>query len=321
MARRRTAPALALLIISFGLPKAAGAQPWCGTRAHHPRSYDHVVWIWMENHSFSQIIGSSSAPFINSVATGCGLATNYHNITHVSLPNYIGAVTGLPLSDPSHNDLQPFLVDCLGGPTGACLTGTKSLFTQVSSWKAYMESMTTNCQPTGFVGYATRHNPPPFLTELAATCATDDVPYTALQADLDGSTLPAFSFISPDTVDDMHDGGDPTAIQNGDAWLTTELPKILNSSTYQQGKTVVFVNFDEGENPVVGKDCATNTTDDDCHVATIVISPYTPPGTQSARLFNHYSLLRTTERLLGVPNSDLLGRARRARNMRHQFRL
>jgi len=321
MTARRSAVALAISIIAFCLPNAAGAQPWCGTRTHHPRSYDHVVWIWMENHSFSQIIGSSAAPFINSVAAGCGLATNYHNITHVSLPNYIGAVTGLPLSDPSHNDLQPFLLDCLGGPTGACLTGAKSLFTQVPSWKAYMESMTTNCQPTGIVGYATRHNPPPFLSELAATCATLDVPYTALQADLDGSTLPAFSFISPNTVNDMHDGSDPTAIQNGDTWLSTELPKILNSSTYQQGKTVVFVTFDEGENPVVGKDCATNTTDADCHVPTIVISPSTKPGTQSTRLFNHYSLLRTTERLLGVPNGNLLGGARRARNMRHQFRL
>jgi hypothetical protein len=51
------------------------------------------------------------------------------------------------------------------------------------------------------------------------------------------------------------------------------------------------------------------------------IGPYTKPGTQSTRLFNHYSLLRTTERLLGVPNRDVLGQARKARNMRHQFRL
>jgi len=321
MTALRSAVALVLVIGAFCCPPRAGAQPWCGTRTHHPRVYDHVVWIWMENHSYSQIIGASAAPFINSVAAGCGVATNYHNLTHVSLPNYIGAVTGLPLSDPSHNDLQPFLTDCLGGPTGACLTGATSLFSQVASWKAYMESMTTNCQSTGFVGYATRHNPPPFLTSLAATCSTFDVPYTALQADLDNSTLPAFSFISPNTINDMHDGSDPTAIQNGDTWLSTELPKILDSSTYQAGKTVVFVTFDEGENPVIGKDCAANTTDDDCHVPTLVISPYTRPGTQSTRLFSHYSLLRTTERLLGVPNRDVLGRARQARNMRHQFRL
>jgi hypothetical protein len=38
----------------------------------------------------------------------------------------------------------------------------------------------------------------------------------------------------------------------------------------------------------------------------VVISPYTTPGTQSAELFNHYSLLKTSEELLGLP---LLGHA------------
>jgi hypothetical protein len=49
-------------------------------------------------------------------------------------------------------------------------------------------------------------------------------------------------------------------------------------------------------------DCATNTTDVGCHVATLVIGPSTPAGTQSATLFNHYSLLQTTEQLLGLPS-------------------
>lgn len=36
-------------------------------------------------------------------------------------------------------------------------------------------------------------------------------------------------------------------------------------------------------------------------MATIVVSPSTTPGTQSTALFNHYSLLGSTERLLGLP--------------------
>jgi hypothetical protein len=43
-----------------------------------------------------------------------------------------------------------------------------------------------------------------------------------------------------------------------------------------------------------------------CHVATLVISPSTRPGTQSAELYNHYSLLKSTEQLLRLP---LLGHA------------
>jgi phosphatidylinositol-3-phosphatase len=41
-----------------------------------------------------------------------------------------------------------------------------------------------------------------------------------------------------------------------------------------------------------------------CHVATIVLSPSTTPGTQSSALFNHYSLLGSTEQLLSVSLLD-----------------
>jgi hypothetical protein len=316
MTPRRLALAMLLGLALAGATASHAQSPmgaFCGTRLKRPRTYAHVVWIWMENHSYGAIVGSPNAPFINSLIADCGLATNFHNITHLSLPNYIGAVSGLSLA--AH---QPFLGDC--NPSGACTTAADSLFAHVASWKAYEESMVTNCQPTGFIGYAVRHNPPPYFTSLAG-CATFDVPYTELQSDLDADTLPAFSFVTPNTVDDMHDGGDPASIQAGDLWLQNELPKILNSAAYQSGTTAVFVTFDEGEGAglTVGEDCATNTTDESCHVATIVISPSTPPGTVSARLFNHYSLLKTTMRLLGVHGH--LGKSRSARNMRHAFKM
>jgi phosphatidylinositol-3-phosphatase len=63
----------------------------------------------------------------------------------------------------------------------------------------------------------------------------------------------------------------------------------------------VFITWDEGTGGKNGESCATNTTDPSCQVATIVISPSTPGGSTSATLFNHYSLLGTTEQLLGLP--------------------
>ena len=62
----------------------------------------------------------------------------------------------------------------------------------------------------------------------------------------------------------------------------------------------MFVTWDEGEGGS-SNDCASNTTDIGCHVATLVISPSTVPGTTSSTLFNHYSLLGTAEQLLGLP--------------------
>ena len=72
---------------------ALAAGP-CGTTTTAP-TYKHVIWIWFENHSSSSIIGSSQAPYFNTIANECGLATNYHNLSHPSLPNYVGATSGL----------------------------------------------------------------------------------------------------------------------------------------------------------------------------------------------------------------------------------
>lgn len=77
------------------LPAAAAGS--CGTTATAP-TYTHVIWIWMENHSLGDIIGNTSqAPYLNSLASECGLATNYHNITHPSAPNYLAATSGVSM--------------------------------------------------------------------------------------------------------------------------------------------------------------------------------------------------------------------------------
>jgi phosphatidylinositol-3-phosphatase len=313
--RRRHLIAALLVILTLGTVTTSIAAGPCGTNRHRPRRWEHVVWIWFENHSYDQIIDSASAAFINGLASQCGSAAN---LTHVSLGNYIGAVTGL-----DNASLQPFILDC--SPSASCETSATSIFQQVPSWKAYMESMTTNCQPTGVVGYAVRHNPPPYLTALAGSCPLFDVPYTELQTDLDHDTLPSFAFITPNTVNDGHDGGDPVSIQNSDAWLAANLPQILNSAAYQRGTTAVFITWDEGEGPItpgfLGKDCSTNTTDEDCHIPAIVVSPSTRPGTVSSKLFNHYSLLRTTEEMLHLKHRNFPGLARKARSMRSAFHL
>ena len=82
----------------------------------------------------------------------------------------------------------------------------------------------------------------------------------------------------------------------------------------------IFITWDEGEGGSTD-DCATNTSDRGCHIATLVVSPSTPRGTRSAVLFNHYALLKTTEQLLGI--TAYLGHARDAssRSMRSAFHL
>ena len=311
--RRRIAALLAAMLtalcvtisVTAGASPAAAAGP-CGTTATAP-AYQHVIWIWMENHSYSDIIGNTAqAPYINTLASQCGLATNYHNVSHPSLPNYIAGTSGLAVSS-----LSTFTSDC--SPSKRCSTSAPSIFGQGETWKAYAESMPSACDKSNSGEYAVRHNPPPYYTTLA-NCSTLDVPYTQLATDLANNALPAFSFITPNLIDDMHDG----TIAQGDSWLSTNVPAILNSSEYAAGHTAVFITWDEGTGGSGGENCATNTTDQSCHVATLVISPSTAAGSTSATLFNHYSLLGTAEQLLGLP---ALGQAASATTLTSAFNL
>jgi acid phosphatase len=83
----------------------------------------------------------------------------------------------------------------------------------------------------------------------------------------------------------MHDCG----VGAGDAWLSKELPKILNSGAYRSGSTAVFVTWDE----------------DDHHsgnqIPLYVVAPSVRPGTTSAAAFQHQTVLHATEQMLGLP--------------------
>src|SRR5215472_9034243 len=99
------------------------ARGVCGT-ASRPPGYRHVIWIWLENHSYGQVVGNpAQAPFVARLARACGVATNYHNLTHPSLPNYAGATSGLPLTR-----LAPLDGDC--NPVPGCTIAAPSIFSQ-----------------------------------------------------------------------------------------------------------------------------------------------------------------------------------------------
>jgi len=287
-------------------PPAAAGGP-CG-RVAAPPQYRHVVWIWMENHSYGDIIGDKAqAPYLNALASECGLAANYHTISHPSLPNYLAATSGR-----NRNGLPVVSwLDC--SPSVVCDTSAASIFGQGETWKAYQESMPSNCARSNSGEYAARHNPPPYYEHLSG-CASHDVPYTQLATDLAASALPAFSFITPNLIHDMHDG----TIAQGDAWLASHLPAILNSPAYRAGNTAIFITWDEGSGGYPVENCAAKTSDASCHVATIVVSPSTRAGTTSGTLFNHYSLLGTAEQLLGLPR---LGQASSYPTMTAAFNL
>src|SRR5205085_11728134 len=238
--------------------RAPSSSRPCGT-SRARRAYRHVVWIVFENKQYSQIIGSSNAPYINSVADECGLATNFYAEGHPSLPNYIAMTSGSTqgITDDSPPSSHPLSAASIFSQTG---TG---------GWKSLEESMPTNCDLTDANPYAVRHNPAAYYTNVRADCGGQDIRL--------GSTPDIgsrFTFITPNLCNDMHD----CSVSTGDNWLSSFLPKILNSAQYQAGSTAVFITWDED-------DFSSNQ-----HIATIVVSPSTAPGTTGGATYNHYAM-------------------------------
>jgi phospholipase C len=258
--------------------RALAAQP-CHRSTTEPAHYKHVVWIWMENQSYKQVIGSEDAPFENSLAHACGLATDYRAITHPSLPNYLAATGGSTFGvtkdeSPSSRPIRAPTVFSEVARTGR-------------QWRTYDESMSGNCSPVGRFGYA--RNPAAYFTGADRLCARWDVPmgtvrHGNLAAALAHGRLPAFSLMIPNLCHATHS----CPVSRGDTWLSHWVNRIITSRSYQNGSTAIFLTWDEGKHDV-GQ-----------HIPLIVVSPTTAPGTASNTAFDHYSLLRTTANLLGI---------------------
>lgn len=293
-------PVLTVTYTSGGGGGSANYATPCINASVPTGNYDHVIWIWEENKKYSDIVGSSSAPYMNSLISDCGLPTNYHGVTHPSMPNYLAATSGSTygITDDKAPSAHPISAD--------------SIFNQGITVGGYQESMPTNCKLTGVGNYVVRHNPETYYTQVRTPCATDNVPmgvnasgsgnnfYTAITS----GTLPQFSFVTPDLNNDMHNGSIATA----DAWLDGWMQTILNSTMYGEGKTAIFIVWDE-DNPTTSNNL----------IPGIVVAPSVPAGTTSGTNYNHYSLLRTTEEMLGI--TTYLGNASTATSMRAGFHL
>ena len=285
---------LLAMFVAGGWVHAAPARPLsagpCGTASKPPAKYKHVVWIVMENKSYSEVIGSTTAPYINRLAKACGVATNFYAESHPSLPNYIAMTSG---------STQGIVDD--EGPSAHPLR-VSNIFSQLQGdWRALQESMPSRCARRDSGLYAVRHNPAVYYSNISRQCVSRDIP---LRYPLNLSAR--FTFVTPNLCNDMHScstGPDlTTQIRKGDTWLSRFLPKVFGSRQYRSGSTAVFLTWDE---------------DHGGHIPTLVIAPSTFPGTTSNTKFNHYSLLRTTEQMLGI--KTYLGSASSARSMRSAF--
>jgi hypothetical protein len=184
-----------------------------------------VVVILMENHSYGQIAGAASAPYLNRFAHRGTLFTDMNAVSHPSLPNYLAITSG----------------STLGCTSDACPPrsfGAKNIFEQLRAtgrtWASWEESMPGRCVLHNAGTYAVRHN--------AATYYRDLFPHDCPRHDRSFPTtlprrLPDFTFVTPNLCHDMHD----CSVATGDTWLRHHVPSLLALGA------VVVITFDEGE--------------------------------------------------------------------------
>jgi phosphatidylinositol-3-phosphatase len=242
-------------------------------------SFQHVFLLMEENHSYSSVIGSSSMPYLNSLAQQYGLATQYFANTHPSIGNYFELTTGQIVT----ND------DAFSGTVSADNV-VRHLLSAGKTWKSYAE----NLPAAGYTGgdvypYAKRHNPFAYLTDVvnSQNQVNNLVPFSEFSSDLTNNQLPAYSFIIPNLLDDGHDG----SLSQADSWLKTNIAPLIASSTFQNNGLLIIV-FDESYD--------TDTQYGGGQVAAVVISPLAKKGYQSKTLYQHQSVCRLLLQGLGL---------------------
>ena len=262
-----------------------------------------VFVIMMENHDWSAIKGSSGAPYINGLLSKASYATNYNTPAgnHPSEPNYIWLEAGDNLKIKDDND-------ALTNHQSTTDHFVSQLTRAGISWKSYQENYDgATCPLTDNGLYAAKHNPMVFFDDVtdshstsSATCKAHVKPYTALATDLaGGSGLARYNFITPNLCNDMHGNISFTdfcasSVTTGDTWLSTEVPKIMDSAAYKDNGAL-FIIWDEGTAPILG-------TSSDGPIGMILLSPLAKGGGyNNAIKYTHSSTLKTFERIFGVP--------------------
>jgi phosphatidylinositol-3-phosphatase len=257
-----------------GAQSTAGPSPAAGSA--RPRK---ILVIMEENHSIQQIF-PSGMPYLWSLAQRYAYATDWSDVSHPSLPNYLAIFGGSDFNNPQ---------DCAPGP--GCSYPGPSVFGQAlargETAKAYEESMPQPCDQSFVGNYDVNHNPWAYFPSEAANCQANDVPAGtpsggALAADVHRGTLPTVGLVTPDLIHDGHNGTPAQA----DAWLQTWIPALMSGPDWRSGRLAIVVVFDEGE-----------TTE---QVPFVLMDPGLS-GIKISKPANQYALTRLIDKVIGAP--------------------
>jgi phosphatidylinositol-3-phosphatase len=256
------------LVLLLAAPAAPiSLSPRSGALPPRP---DHVLVVIMENHAYADVVGSSSAPYIGSLARAGANFTDSHGVTHPSQPNYLALFSGGTQGVTSNACPQALSAANLGG----------ELISAGVSFAGYADGVPSD----GYRGcksasYARKHNPWVNFGDLAAPATNKSfASFPASYAD-----LPTVAFVVPDMCHSMHD----CPVATGDGWLARHVDGYVQWA--KTHNSLLILTFDEDD----------GSTDN--HIATIFVGPMVAPGDYGEHV-THYTVLRTLEDMYRLPH-------------------
>lgn len=246
-------------------PTSTSAAPAAAAAVPH---FAHIVVVVEENHSYSDVIGSADAPYINALARSGALLTQSYGIRHPSEPNYLALFSGS--THGVTDDSCPLTFS--GRNLGSQLVAHGMHFT------GYAESLPA----TGYLGcsagpYARKHAP---WTDFSTLSPRVGKPMTSFPTDY--RQLPRVAFVVPNLNHDMHDG----TVAQADTWLHRHLSGYATWA--RQHNSLLVVTWDEDD------------TSSNNHVPGLLVGAHVRTEHYRGRV-DHYTMLRTIEAACGLP--------------------
>jgi phosphatidylinositol-3-phosphatase len=270
------------------------------------------VYVFVgENTSLSQLTMKNAPYQLGTIKPDSAWFSDYWGISHYSTSNYIAMTSGTYTR-----------CDQLDEKPKTCNHAFTNIFGMLedkgTSWAAWNESMPEDCylvnagEDRYLNSYRVKHNPAVYYhdivgndfsqatgTDLSAPCQTKVIPMGGTgpndTSDFEAAAIaddtPQFNFVVPNMCEDGHDNCNTSkggAIKQFDDFLSREIAAVQESQSWRDGKDVIVVVYDEGQDGGTGKARKFAGGHTICAImgAGVVNGDY-PDFT------NHYNLLRT----------------------------
>ena len=108
--------------------------------------------------------------------------------------------------------------------------------------------MPVPCDTLEAGNYDVNHNPWAYFPSEASQCRANDVPAGTpasgpLASDVHNGALPTVGLLTPNLMNDAHDG----TLAQADTWLRAWVPVLMSGPDWRAGRLAIVVVFDEGE--------------------------------------------------------------------------